>query len=64
MTRALLVDDQREIRRVLQMLLEQIGIESVPAESGEAAMKHFAAAVAGVLDNIGSPRLSASVREQ
>jgi two-component system, NtrC family, response regulator AtoC len=41
MTRVLVVDDERKMRRVLQILLEQMGIESVPAESGEAALEHF-----------------------
>jgi two-component system response regulator AtoC len=41
MTRALVVDDERKMRRVLQILLEQIGVESVPVESGEAAVEHF-----------------------
>ena len=35
MKRVLVVDDERKMRRVLQMLLEQMGLESTPAESGE-----------------------------
>ncbi len=41
MTRALVVDDDRKMRRVLQISLEQIGVESVPVESGETAVEHF-----------------------
>jgi two-component system response regulator AtoC len=41
MTRALVVDDERKMRRVLQILLEQMGIESVAVEDGEAALERF-----------------------
>jgi two-component system response regulator AtoC len=41
MKRVLVVDDERRMRRVLQMLLEQIGLESTPAESGEEALACF-----------------------
>ncbi len=41
MTRVLVVDDERKMRRVLQILLEQMGLESVPVENGEAALQHF-----------------------
>jgi two-component system response regulator AtoC len=41
MTRVLVVDDERKMRRVLQILLEQMGLESIPVESGEAALEHF-----------------------
>ena len=41
MTRVLVVDDERKMRRVLQILLEQMGLESVAAESGEEALEHF-----------------------
>jgi CheY-like chemotaxis protein len=37
MTRALIVDDERKMRRVLQILLEKMQIESTAAESGEDA---------------------------
>jgi two-component system response regulator AtoC len=37
----LVVDDERKMRRVLQILLEQMGLESVAAESGEEALEHF-----------------------
>jgi two-component system response regulator AtoC len=37
MTRALVVDDERKMRRVLQILLERMGIESCAAESAEEA---------------------------
>jgi two-component system response regulator AtoC len=43
MTRVLIVDDERKMRRVLQILLEQIGLESVAAENGEEALERFAA---------------------
>jgi len=38
MTRVMVVDDERKMRRVLQILLEQMGLESVSAESGEEAL--------------------------
>ena len=38
MKRVLVVDDERKMRRVLQMLLEQMELESTPAESGEEAL--------------------------
>ncbi len=38
MTRVLIVDDERKLRRVLQILLEQMGLESVAADSGEEAL--------------------------
>lgn len=38
MKRVLVVDDERKMRRVLQMLLEQMQLESLPAESGEDAL--------------------------
>ena len=41
MSRVLVVDDERKMRRVLQILLEQMGLESIPVESGEAALEHF-----------------------
>jgi two-component system response regulator AtoC len=41
MTRVLVVDDERKMRRVLQILLEQMGLESVAAETGEEALEHF-----------------------
>ncbi len=43
MKRVLVVDDERKMRRVLQMLLEQMDLESLPAESGEEALAVFAA---------------------
>jgi len=41
MTRVLVVDDERKMRRVLQILLEQMGLESIPVDSAEAALDHF-----------------------
>ena len=32
MTRVLVVDDERKMRRVLQILLEQMGLESIPVK--------------------------------
>jgi two-component system response regulator AtoC len=43
MKRVLVVDDERKMRRVLQMMLEQMELESLPAESGEEALEIFAA---------------------
>ena len=43
MRRALVVDDERKMRRVLQMLLEKMGIESIAAETGEEALTMLAA---------------------
>ncbi len=43
MTRVLIVDDERKMRRVLQILIEQMGLESVAAENGEQALEYFAA---------------------
>jgi len=43
MTKVLVVDDERKMRRVLQILLERMGIESVGAESGEEALERFQA---------------------
>ena len=43
MRRALVVDDERKMRRVLQMLLEKMGIESIAAETGEEALAMLAA---------------------
>ncbi len=41
MRRVLIVDDERKMRRVLQMMLEQMGVESLAAESGEEALEIF-----------------------
>ena len=41
MTKALVVDDERKMRRVLQILLERMGIESIGAENAEAALAQF-----------------------
>ncbi len=41
MTRVLVVDDERKMRRVLQILIEQMGLESVAVDSAEAALSHF-----------------------
>jgi two-component system response regulator AtoC len=41
MARVLVVDDERKMRRVLQILLEQMGLESVAVDSAEAALSHF-----------------------
>jgi two-component system response regulator AtoC len=38
MKRVLVVDDERKMRRLLQMLLESLGLESVAADSGEEAL--------------------------
>src|SRR5437763_95834 len=43
MTKVLVVDDERKMRRVLQILLERMGIDSVGAESGEEAFERFQA---------------------
>lgn len=43
MARVLIVDDERKMRRVLQILLEQLGFESVPAANGEEGLARFAA---------------------
>src|SRR5256712_13841454 len=43
MARVLVVDDERRMRRVLQIQLERMGIDSVPAESGEEALDRFQA---------------------
>ncbi len=39
MKRVLVVDDERKMRRVLQMMLEQMEIESLAADSGEQALE-------------------------
>jgi two-component system response regulator AtoC len=41
MTTVLVVDDERKMRRVLQMLLERMGCESLAAESLEEAIAHL-----------------------
>ena len=38
MKRVLVVDDERKMRRLLQMLLETLGLESVAADTGEEAL--------------------------
>ena len=43
MTKALVVDDERKMRRILQMVLERMGIDSVAAESGAEALQRFEA---------------------
>src|SRR5207244_2196000 len=43
MTKVLVVDDERKMRRLLQILLERMGIDSVAAESGEEALRCFQA---------------------
>ncbi len=43
MPRVLIVDDERKMRRVLQILLEQMGLESVPAANGDEALERFGA---------------------
>ena len=43
MKRVLVVDDERKMRRLLQMMLEQMGVDSLPAESGEEALAIFQA---------------------
>jgi len=39
MTRVLVIDDERKMRRVLQIILEGMGFESIPAESAEEALE-------------------------
>ena len=41
MTRVLVVDDERKMRRVLQILLERMGLESLAAESAEEALERI-----------------------
>jgi two-component system response regulator AtoC len=41
--RVLVVDDEQRMRRVLQILLEKLGLESHGAESGERALEHLQA---------------------
>ena len=41
--KALIVDDERKMRRVLQIALERMGLESVAADSGEEALRCFQA---------------------
>ena len=41
MTKALVVDDERKMRRILQMVLERIGIDAVAAETGVEALDRF-----------------------
>src|SRR5712691_841718 len=43
MTKVLVVDDERKMRRLLQILLERMGIDSAAAESGEEALERFQA---------------------
>ncbi len=43
MSRVLVVDDERKMRRILQILLEQMGCESLAADSGEEALQLCAA---------------------
>ena len=43
MTKVLVVDDERKMRRLLQILLERMGIDSLAAESGEEALDRFQA---------------------
>ncbi|HXJ34367.1 MAG TPA: sigma-54 dependent transcriptional regulator [Candidatus Eisenbacteria bacterium] len=41
MTKALVVDDERKMRRILQMVLERMSIDSVVAETGAEALERF-----------------------
>ena len=41
MKRILLIDDERKMRRVLQIMVEGLGFESVPAEHAEEALEHL-----------------------
>ncbi|MBI3783190.1 MAG: sigma-54-dependent Fis family transcriptional regulator [Deltaproteobacteria bacterium] len=41
MRRVLVIDDERKMRRVLQILLEKMGLQSIAAESGEEALAIF-----------------------
>jgi two-component system response regulator AtoC len=41
MTKALVVDDERKMRRILQMVLERMGIDGVAADSAEQALELF-----------------------
>ena len=59
MARVLIVDDERKMRRVLQILLEQMGLESVPAANGEEALERFRAEkVDVVLTDLKMPGMS------
>lgn len=42
MATVLVVDDERKMRRVLQIIMEQMGVSSMAAESGEQALQLFA----------------------
>jgi two-component system response regulator AtoC len=58
-TRALVVDDERKMRRILQMLLEKMGIESIAADTAEEALAMLAAErVDLVLSDLRLPGLS------
>jgi len=41
MNRILIADDDRKLRRTLQIMMERLGFESVGAENGEEALKHL-----------------------
>jgi two-component system response regulator AtoC len=41
MTKVLVVDDERKMRRVLQILLERLGVDSVAADSAEEGLERF-----------------------
>ncbi len=41
MKRVLVVDDERSGRRVLQIMIEELGLSSIAAESGEGALEHL-----------------------
>ena len=59
MARVLIVDDERKMRRVLQILLEQMGLESVAAANGEEALERFGAEkVDVVLTDLKMPGMS------
>jgi two-component system response regulator AtoC len=41
MARVLVVDDERKMRRVLQIMVDQLGLEAVPAENGADALERL-----------------------
>jgi len=59
MKRVLVVDDERRGRRVLQIMMEELGLESVAAASGEEAVELFQAQSAAlVLTDLKMPDMS------
>src|SRR5882724_9837248 len=59
MAKVLVVDDERRMRRILQILLERMGIESVAAENCDEALERFQAENVGlVLTDLKMPGMS------